>query len=71
MMIKNDQQLRHTKEWLERFEQSVAELGNNEILKADPTRWQLYRDSYQSQVDDLKEQIAEYEALINHNFLEV
>lgn len=67
MMIKNDQQLRHTKEWLERFEQSVAELDNNESLKAEPTRWKLHRDSYQSQVDELKEQIAEYEALVNHD----
>ncbi|MBR8837887.1 MAG: helix-turn-helix transcriptional regulator [Stigonema ocellatum SAG 48.90 = DSM 106950] len=66
-MIKNDQQLRHTKEWLQRFEQSVAELDNNKSLKAEPTRWKLHRDSYQSQVDELKEQITEYEALVNHD----
>lgn len=27
--------------------------------------WQLHRDSYQSQVDDLRQEIAEYERLIN------
>ncbi|KYC37166.1 DNA-binding protein [Scytonema hofmannii PCC 7110] len=68
-MIKNDQQLRNTKEWLQRFEQSVAELDNNDTLKADLTRWKLHRDSYQSQVDELKEKIAEYEALVNHDYL--
>ncbi len=37
------------------------------MLKAEPKRWKLHRDSYQSQVDDLKEQITEYERLINCN----
>ncbi|MBW4506292.1 MAG: helix-turn-helix domain-containing protein [Scytonematopsis contorta HA4267-MV1] len=67
-MIRNDQQLRSTKEWLLRFEQSVAEFDNNESLKEDKERWQLHRDSYQSQVDELKSQIAEYEALVNHDY---
>lgn len=67
MMIKNEQQLRSSKEWLQRFEQSVAELDNNETLKAEKTRWKLHRDSYQSQVDELKEQIREYETLVNHD----
>ncbi|MDF5731109.1 MAG: helix-turn-helix transcriptional regulator [Rhizonema sp. PD38] len=30
----------------------------------------MHRDSYQSQVDELKEQIAEYEALVNHDYHE-
>jgi len=64
-MIKNEQQYRISLEWLRRFEHSVAELDNNEKLKADQTRWQLYRDSYQSHVDELKLEIAEYERLIN------
>ncbi|MFB2924245.1 MULTISPECIES: DNA-binding protein [Aerosakkonema] len=64
-MIKNEQQYRNSLDWLRRFEQSVAELDNNETLKADQTRWQLHRDSYQSQVDELKSEIAEYERLIN------
>ena len=66
-MIKNEQQYRHTQYWLQRFEQSLAELDNNSSLKADFIRWKLHRDSYQSQVDDLKEQIREYESLTNHD----
>lgn len=65
MMIKNEQQYQNTKEWLGRFEKSVAEFDSNEDLKADPKRWKLHRDSYQSQVDELKAEIAEYERLIN------
>ena len=65
MMIKNDQQYRNSLDWLRRFEQSVAELDNNENLKADQPRWQLHRDSYQSQVEELKLEISEYERLIN------
>ena len=64
-MIKNDQQYQHSLDWLRRFEQSVAELDSNDSLKAEPVRWQLHRDSYQSQVNELKEEIAEYEKLIN------
>ncbi len=65
MMIKNEQQYQHSLDWLQRFEQSISELDSNEKLKAEPKRWKLHRDSYQSQVDELKEQITEYERLIN------
>lgn len=65
MMIRNEQQYNTTKEWLQKFEQSVAEIENNETLKADPIRWKLYRDAYQSQVLEFYEEIAEYERLIN------
>ncbi len=64
-MIKNDQQYQQSLDWLQRFEQSVAELDSNESLKVDAKRWQIHRDSYQSQVDKLKEEITEYERLIN------
>ncbi len=67
MMIKNEQQYRQTQYWLQRFEQSLAELDSNESLKAEQLRWQLHRDSYQSQVDELKKQISEYETLTNHD----
>ncbi|MHC5609799.1 MAG: hypothetical protein ACYTXA_01850 [Nostoc sp.] len=40
-------------------------MDSNEHLKAEPERWKLHRDSYQSQVDELKSEIAEYERLIN------
>ncbi len=65
MIIRNEQQYNTTKEWLQKFEQSVAEIENNETLKADPIRWKLYRDAYQSQVLEFSEEIAEYERLIN------
>ncbi|BAZ17096.1 hypothetical protein NIES4071_89740 [Calothrix sp. NIES-4071] len=64
-MIKNEQQYHITKEWLKKFEQSVAGIENDESLKADPLRWKLYRDAYQSQVEEFLEEIAEYERLIN------
>ncbi|MDH6098662.1 helix-turn-helix domain-containing protein [Anabaenopsis sp. FSS-46] len=64
-MIKNEQQYQNSLAWLQRFEQSIAELDNNEQLKAEPKRWKLHRDSYQSQVDELKSEITEYERLIN------
>ncbi|MUH01067.1 helix-turn-helix domain-containing protein [Scytonema sp. UIC 10036] len=64
-MIKNEQQYHNTKEWLQKFEQSVAGIDNDESLKADPLRWQLYRDAYQSQVEVFKAEIAEYERLTN------
>ncbi|MCL1464139.1 helix-turn-helix domain-containing protein [Argonema galeatum] len=67
MMIRNEQEYRNTLYWLERFEQSIAELDNNESLKADFKRWKLQRDSYESQVEDLKEQISEFETLTHHD----
>ncbi|XWK86117.1 MAG: helix-turn-helix transcriptional regulator [Phormidium sp.] len=67
MMIRKEQEYRNTLYWLERFEQSITELDNTESLKVDFKRWKLQRDSYQSQVEDLKEQIREYETLTNHD----
>lgn len=65
MIIKNEQQYQNTLDCLRRFEKSLAELAGNENLKLEPVRWQLYRDSYQSQVEELKAEIAEYERLMN------
>jgi hypothetical protein len=65
MMIKNEQQYQNAKEWLQRFEQSVVEFDSNKDLQTHPKRWKLHRDSYQSQVDELKAEITEYERLIN------
>ncbi|BAZ17879.1 hypothetical protein NIES4071_97600 [Calothrix sp. NIES-4071] len=65
MIIRNEQQYNTTKEWLQKFERSVTEIDNNESLKSDPVRWQLYHDAYQSQVEEFKQEMAEYERLIN------
>lgn len=67
MMIKTEQQYHSTQEWLQKFEQTVSQIENNENLKSDPKRQKLYRDSYQSQVDELREQITEYETLTTHD----
>jgi len=65
-MIRSEQQYQSTLDWLQRFEGTVAKLDSDEKLKADdPIRWQLYRDAYQSQVDEFKYEIAEYQRLIN------
>lgn len=60
MMIRNEQQYNITKDWLQKFEQSVAGIENDENLKSDPLRCKLYKDAYQSQVDEFLEEIAEY-----------
>ncbi len=65
MIIKNQQQYQHSLDWLQRFEQSIAQLDSDEQLKAESKRWKLHKDSYQSQVDELKSEITEYERLIN------
>ncbi len=65
MIIKNEQQYQNTLDCLRRFEKSLGELAGNESLKSEPLRWQLYRDSYQSQLEELKAEIAEYERLMN------
>ena len=60
-MITNERQYRLTKAWAERFTQGAkaTETGTN----LDPDMRQLYRDAYESQVSELREQLAEYEAL--------
>ena len=65
MKIKNEQQYQQSKDWLQRFEQLVTELDGNESLKASEMRSQLYKDSYQSQAEELAAEIADYERLIN------
>ncbi|MBO1350609.1 MAG: helix-turn-helix transcriptional regulator [Hormoscilla sp. GUM202] len=65
-MIKNEQQYQITLDWLRRFERTLAKLDSDENLKAnDPMSWQMYRNSYQRQVDEFKYEIAEYERLID------
>lgn len=61
-MITNERQYRITKSWLERFEQARA--GVDEEGASLPLRArQALRDQYDSQVEELREQLAEYEAL--------
>ncbi len=67
-MIKNEHQYQITKTWINKFQHSLASLENNqEKQKNDPQGWEILRQSYQSQLTNLQEEIAEYEGLVNHN----
>jgi ribosome-binding protein aMBF1 (putative translation factor) len=61
-MITNERQYRITRNWLERFEQARAgvEAQGTELH---PRARQALRDQYDSQIEELREQLAEYEAL--------
>jgi hypothetical protein len=61
-VVENERQHRITKKWLERFEQarrSVEGLGNSLPGRAR----QALRDQHDSQIEELGEQLAEYDAL--------
>ena len=65
-LIKNQNQYEYSQECARRFEAAITALDQDESLKKkDPEGWQLYRDAYQSQLEELKAEIAEYERLIN------
>lgn len=67
-MIKNEHQYQITQTWIHKFQHSLASLENNqEKQKNDPQGWEILRQSYQTQLTNLQEEIAEYEGLINHN----
>lgn len=67
-MIKNERQYRVSQDWAEKFERSITSLRQNEEKKKnDPDGWQLLQDSYQNQLNTLKQEMAEYEMLANHN----
>ena len=63
-MIKNERQYRITRAEAEKFEQALADLERLESEKqAQPLLWQMQRDAIASQLDDLCEELQEYEAL--------
>lgn len=67
-MIKNEHQYYVTKSWAEKFERAIASVRQNEQNeKNDPDGWQLLQGSYQSQLNSLQEEIAEYETLTTHD----
>ena len=67
-MIKNDKQLKYSKEWVEKFEKTNRKLFLNEQKRLkDPEGWQLMQDSNNSLRSSLVDEIEEYEALIAHN----
>lgn len=64
-MIKDELEYKVTQEWVEKFEQSIAALEQDETKKKnDPSGWELLRADLQSQLDGLNSEVAEYERLI-------
>lgn len=58
-MIENEKQYQVTKKWLEAFKQSRQAVEADENRPAEQKR--IYLEAYASQIDELSEQIAEYE----------
>lgn len=61
-MIANERQYRITKEWIERFEHDLAAIDGL-ASHVEPAMDQLIRDGVKSQLEDLREQAREYEAI--------
>ena len=61
-MITNERQYRITRRWLERFEQARSGIDADEG-KLHPRARQALHDQYDSQIEELRAQLAEYEAL--------
>lgn len=59
-MITNERQYRITRGWLERFKQARA--GAEAAGGLHPRALQALRDQYDSELDDLRAQLADYEA---------
>lgn len=66
-MIKNERQYRITKAQAQKFEQSLAKLNecSEETKQENPLLWQAKKSAVESQLNDLREEIEEYERLIN------
>lgn len=64
-MIKNERQYRITKAQVQKFEQALAELAEypEEKKQENLLLWQVQMSALASQCDDLKAEIAEYDAL--------
>lgn len=66
-MIKNERQYRITKAQAQKFEQSLAKLNecSEETKPENPLLWQAKKSAVESQLNDLREEIEEYEKLMN------
>ncbi|MDQ2100963.1 MAG: ATP-binding protein [Tychonema bourrellyi B0820] len=65
MTIKNNEQYHQSLDWLRQFHQFVGEFDGNESLKSEGKSWKLPKEYYQSKIESLNLEIAEYETLIN------
>jgi ribosome-binding protein aMBF1 (putative translation factor) len=63
-VIKNEKQYRITKAQVRRFEAALAELaGQQRLSNVAPRLWEAQRQAAQSQMEELREQVAAYERL--------
>ena len=63
-MIKNQRQYGITKAQADRFEQALSRLSAPaQDQQVDPLLRQLQQEALQSQLDDLREELAEYDAI--------
>lgn len=64
-MIKNERQYRVTQAQAKKFEQALAQLNKKfgKEKEVHPLLWKAQKDSLQSQLSELREEIEEYEAL--------
>jgi ribosome-binding protein aMBF1 (putative translation factor) len=67
-MIKNERQYRITKAQAQRFEQALADLADcaEDKKQENPILFEAQRSALESQLNDLREELAEYEALTIH-----
>jgi ribosome-binding protein aMBF1 (putative translation factor) len=61
-MITNERQYRITKNWLERFEQDRVGV-EAQAANLHPRAQQAFRDQYDSQIEELRTELSDYEAL--------
>lgn len=61
-MITNELQYRITKRWAKRFEQAVAQV-EDQHADLHPRLRQAMREGFESQLEELRQQLATYEAL--------
>jgi DNA-binding XRE family transcriptional regulator len=67
-MIKNERQYRITKAQAQKFKQALAQLMQAEVAKQEnPLLWQVQGDALSSQINDLQEELKEYEALTSRS----
>lgn len=63
-MIKNERQYRITKAQIEKFEASLAELATHSDPEIHPLLREAEVSGIRSQLEDLRQEVAEYEALL-------
>ncbi|AWR87659.1 helix-turn-helix transcriptional regulator [Meiothermus taiwanensis] len=63
MRIENEREYRISGAWLRRFEQSLEQLQRAPLGNEHPKLRQARLEALQSQIEDLREQMAQYEAL--------